>query len=364
MTRKIAIAIFLTVFGFSPIQAQNLLEQLNDTTMVSAEDAPTDAAPILAKKWNQLKTKHFTLNFGVAMFLDYNTVKQDDNNIQQVEKIGSATEFRAQRLIFSGTLLFFKRPWRYMVAANYNGMDAPQGKENLSVIDLNIEIPFGRSGWITLGKQKEGVGHEYIMPGSQGMFTERGSGAPAFVKQRNIGVRYSNSILKNRATYTDGVFNSWLEKGNENSFADNGMQYTARVTGLPMYTADDNFMHVGLGWRYTNAPGGKLSYKAKPEANTAPYFINTGSFDASAANTLMLEWIGVTGPFSVAAEYMNAFISSKSHSNPDFNYWQIGGSWFITGDHRNYNKQSGSMGKLFPKRISNLAKEAALAHLN
>ena len=330
--------------------AQNVFESLNDTAMINAEEAPMSAAPISAKKWNQLKTKYFTLNFGVAVFLDYNIPSQDKDNIEQVGKIESATEFRAQRLIFSGNLLFFKRPWRYMISANYIGMDAPPDGDKFSVIDLNIEIPFGKSGWLTLGKQKEGVGHEYVAPGSQLAFTERGSGEPAFIKQRNIGIRYSNSVLKNRITYTVGVFNSWLEKGNNNSFSDNGMQVTSRLTYLPTFVSARELVHIGVGYRYAGAPGGKVSFKAKPEVNTAPSFINTGSFDAVASSTFMFEGIAVHGPLSFVSEYMKAFVNSSINGNPSFDYWQAGGSWFITGENRNYNQQTGNLGKLIPKK--------------
>ena len=339
------------------MQGQTLLDQLNDTAVIHPTEAPTDAAPIMAKKWNQIKTKYFTLNFGAAMFLDYNIPHQDDNNIEQVGKIDDAVELRAQRIILSGNLLFFKRPWRYMISGNYNGMDANTGSDAFSIIDLNLEVPFGKYGWLTVGKQKEGVGHEYVAPGSQLTWTERASGVPALIKQRNYGVRYSNSILENRMTYTFGVFNSWVEKGNKNSFADNGMQLTSRVTYLPIFESARELLHVGAGWRYTDAVGDKLSYKAKPEANTAPSFISTGSFDANAANTLMLEAMGVKGPVSFYTEYMNAFVNSKIHNNPNFNYWQVGASWFITGENRNYNKQTGSLGKLIPKRNFKLLKK-------
>lgn len=238
-----------------------------------------------------------------------------------------------------------------MISLNYNGLDAPQGSKAFSVIDLNLEIPFGeKGGWLTLGKQKEGVGHEYVAPGTQLMFMERGSGVPAFVKQRNLGIRYSNSVLNQRMTYTLGVFNSWLEKGNDKSFSENGTQITARVTGLPLYTSDRDLLHLGIGLRHAKAPDGKLSYKAKPEVNTAPSYINTGSFDATNSNILMLEAIKVNGPVSLIAEYMNNFVKSSSLNNPNLSYWQVGGSWFITGENRKYNRNNGNLGKLIPNK--------------
>ena len=36
------------------------------------------------------------MNIGMAVFLDQNNISQNDNSIQQVCELGSATEFRAQ----------------------------------------------------------------------------------------------------------------------------------------------------------------------------------------------------------------------------------------------------------------------------
>jgi phosphate-selective porin OprO/OprP len=353
--RLIGVAFLLCIA--SNLIAQNKSLPLNDTAIVPMDQAPMAAAPILAQKWNQIHTKWFNLNFGMAFILDHNIVSQNDISIGQVGKVEPATEFRGERLMATGNLLFFKHPWRYMISANFNGLDAPPGDKKFSFIDWNFEIPFGKNGgWITVGKQKEGVGHEYVAPGTQLMFMERGSGVPMIVRQRNIGIRFSNSILKQRATYTIGFFNNYWETGK--SFSDNGSQITMRVTALPIYTSDADLLHVGIGYRYTDATDGKLSYKAKPEVNTAPSFINTGSFNASAANTLMLELIKVNGPVSFIAEYMSNSVRSVDANNPNFHYWQIGADWFITGENRRYNKNNGNLGKLMPKKNFGFAKNA------
>ena len=331
------------------VHAQDHFLSLDDTTVIKAEEAPMSAPPIMAKKWNQLHTKYFNLNLGLALILDHNIVSQDNNNIEQVGKVNPGTEFRGERIVLSGTLNIAKYPWRYMISANFNGLDAPPGKKTFEFIDYNVEIPLGKTaGWITFGKQKEGVGHEYVAPGTQLMFMERGSGVPMFVRQRNIGIRYSNSILQQRATYTIGLFNNYWETGK--SFAANGSQVTARITALPEYTSDRDLLHLGFGYRYSDATDGKLSYRAKPEANTAPAFINTGSISASASNTIMLEAIKVNGPVSFIGEYLNAFVNATGSASASFNYWQLGGSWFITGENRRYNKQNGNLGKLIPKK--------------
>jgi phosphate-selective porin OprO and OprP len=326
---------------------------LNDTTQLKKEAISSTAPPVMAKKWNQFKTKLFTMNIGACILLDQNFVVQDNSSIEQVGKIDPGTEIRADRLMLTGQLLF-KNPWHYMVSYNYNGLDAPQGEKSFSFIDWNIDIPVGKKGgWFTLGKQKEGVGYEYCAPGSQLIFTERGSGTPALVRQRNIGIRYSNSVLNHRLIYSVGAFNNYWETGK--SFSENGSQITGRVVYLPVFKSERDLLHVGIAYRYSDATNGELSFKGKPEANTAPSYFNTGSFDASGSNTLMLELIKVNGPVSFIGEYLNCNINTVG-SNLSFNYFEIAGSWFITGENRHYNHQNGVLGKLIPKKNFNFTK--------
>jgi phosphate-selective porin OprO and OprP len=351
--KKLLWLLFLLEYTLSSF-GQERSASLDDTVQVKREEIHASAPPVMAKNWNQLKTKVFTMNIGLAILLDQNIVVQDDNSIEQVGKVNPGTEFRGDRLILTGQLLFFRNPWSYMIGANYNGLDAPQGDKTYSFLDWSLQIPIGKKGgWVTLGKQKEGVGYEYVAPGSQLFFTERGSGEPSLVKQRNIGIRYSNSILSQRLIFTVGAFNNYWETGK--SFTANGSQIAARVVGLAQYKSDRNLLHIGFDYRYSDASDGLVSYKGKPEANTAPSYFNTDTLHASGANLFMLEFIKVNGPVSFVGEYANNVVSTPG-TNPSFGYFQFGGSWFITGENRRYNRQNGVLGKLIPKRNFNFKK--------
>lgn len=340
----------LTILIFSRLGAQQPLLSLADSTEVSPGEMSAAAPPIMLESWNQAKTKFLEVNFGFALLLDHNTVIQDDVNVAQVGEVDPATEFRGDRFILSGSISINKKaPWRYMVSANFNGLDAQDGKKRFDFIDWNLEIPLGqKGGWFTVGKQKEGVGHEYVAPGTQLMFMERGSGVPMWVRQRNIGLRYSNSLLAQRITCSVGAFNDYWASGK--SFSANGSQLTARVTGLPVYASNRHLVHFGVGYRSTQASEDKLAFKARPEANSAPHFINTGAITADGACSFMAELIGVRGPVSVIAEYMHMTVKSPIGNSPQFNYWQVGGSWFLTGENRRYNRLTGNLGKVIPTR--------------
>ena len=138
MHKKSLLLLLLTLLLFSVSQAQNVFELLNDTAVVKAEETPSTAAPIMAKKWNNIESKYFTMNIGVAMFLDHNIVNQDDNNIEQVGDIGPATEFRAERKLLSGSLKFSKHPWRYMISGNYTKANKKDGAGNQILMPRNM----------------------------------------------------------------------------------------------------------------------------------------------------------------------------------------------------------------------------------
>lgn len=347
--KSLLLTISLLTFLFLSSHAQELDKLFNDTATVNAAQVTQTAPPIMAQNWNQWQTKFFTLNLGFAILLDHNILIQDDSSIAQVGDVKSATQFRGDRLILSGTFFASKKyPWRYMISVNYNGLDAPPDKK-FDFVDWNIEIPFSaKAGWLTLGKQKEGVSLEYIAPGTQMQFMERATGAPMLVRQRNIGIRYSNSVLDHRLFYTFGFFNNYWETGK--SFSANGSQYAGRIAGLPRYKSDRDLLHLGIGFRYSDDTEGKLSYKARPEANTAPYFINTGSFKASGSNTLFLEMMMASGPVLFVGEYANCSIKGTDAGNLSIGYYHVGASWFLTGENRRYNRTVGNPGKVIPKK--------------
>ena len=61
------------------------------------------------------------------------------------------------------------------------------------------------------------------------------------------------------------------------------------------------------------------------------------------------EFAFVTGPLSFQAEYIHVFTNAGALSNPNFWGFYLFGSYFITGEHRNYGKQSGTFDQIEPK---------------
>jgi len=69
--KNIVLSLF-AVLSLVQLKAQDLFASLNDTATISKFEAPMSAAPVMAKKWNQIHTKWFNLNIGAAFLLDHN----------------------------------------------------------------------------------------------------------------------------------------------------------------------------------------------------------------------------------------------------------------------------------------------------
>jgi phosphate-selective porin OprO/OprP len=54
---------------------------------------------------------------------------------------------------------------------------------------------------------------------------------------------------------------------------------------------------------------------------------------------------------------MNNFVNIPG-KNLSFGYYQMAGSWFLTGENRRYNRQTGVLGKLVPKKNFNFKKNS------
>jgi len=131
---------------------------------------------------------------------------------------------------------------------------------------------------------------------------------------------------------------------------------TARLTGV-LYAADGDrrLVHVGAGYshRFTGAGGSRWpfgGFDARPEVRLAPSFVDTGSIEADGMDVVGGELAVVLGPFSAQTELLWAFVDAADAGNPQLAGWYAQASWFLTGEHRRYNRSKGSFKGVKPNR--------------
>jgi phosphate-selective porin OprO/OprP len=171
---------------------------------------------------------------------------------------------------------------------------------------------------------------------------------PFFVS-RNIGAKVTRVFgAEHRMTLSGGVFNDWWATGD--SLSDSGTDVSARFTGLVWDQRDGtSFLHLGASGRYAGADNNTMRYKGRPESNVADNYVDTGNLDADHAWHLGLEALWNEGPFSVLAEYNQAWVDSAANGDPTFSGYYVTASWILTGETRPYDRTVGYARRVMPK---------------
>lgn len=283
-----------------------------------------------------VNTDNFSIKFGLAILLDYTAFSQDATSIAQQGIQPDQFEVRDFRFMARGHFMVLT-DWRYQVSVQYKGFAQDPGQPDWQIADLNLTVGIG-IGDLTFGKTKQTFGYEMVgdaanLPQEERLLTP-------FFKSRDIGVKLMNTAFGQRATWSVGWFNDgWVK--NDYSWNESGQQFSGRITALPMWQeGSKRYLHLAVAGRYNGAARDSLQYRGQPQSNVATYYINTGKFVADHAWHLGFEALWADGPFSVLAEYNQAWIASAQ--NASTNGWYVEGSWIVTGGGpRPYDRKVG-----------------------
>jgi phosphate-selective porin OprO/OprP len=298
--------------------------------------------------WNHWSTENTNnVLFGVLALDRQEWPSQDSESEDQVGDLEELEggEIRDIRLGIFGTLSFFERPWGYTisVATNSFNKEFEEGVlDNFRAIDYRVDIPVGESMKLTVGKQKEPISMERTMTLINLPMQERSAPIDTFLRSRNFGAQLSGTALDRRLSWAGGIFNDFIDE--DLSVGDATTSVTGRVTWLP-YLSDDesNLLHLAIGTRLSDGEQ-PVRYRAKPEFNKSPMFVDTGLFDADRIDQLSLEASWRHGPFWLAAEHLSTSTDSPTSGRLDFSGYFVMASWIITGEMRTYNQGNGTFG--------------------
>ena len=90
----------------------------------------------------------------------------------------------------------------------------------------------------------------------------------------------------------------------------------------------------------------------------APRFVDTGTLRMQSAHLVGPEFAWVHGPASVQAEYIRAGLNPVTgNANANFHGYYLLGSYFLTGEQRNYRASAGQFRGIKPRRNFNLGQK-------
>jgi phosphate-selective porin OprO and OprP len=183
-------------------------------------------------------------------------------------------------------------------------------------------------------------------------FTER---SPQFALDpaRNWGVAFYSHTDDERLVVQAGAFRSGTDNTGTDIGDGNDMAYTARVTGLPWYEAEGDslrLLHVGGAVSQRYAKNDTVSFNQGPQSsllqsgtdNPRTPFVPAISIPATQNQLFNVQAALVLGPLSFQAEWSGTRVDQINGGPIFFQGAYLLGSYFLTGEHREYNREFGT----------------------
>ena len=308
---------------------------------------------ISAYNWNAFETDFINMRALAMVGLDASHFYQDGINKLQVGDMShyDRWDVRGLRIGAAGTINFDKA-WTYLISGAINSLMRDydnQSDEAFTLLDCLIGIPlWGEYGRLQIGKMKEPISMERTMGMIFEQVMERPMHLDALLPSRNIGITLSDLIWNERIRWRAGIFNDWLDKDHL-SIRESNYQITGRITGI-LYENKENqqLVHLGAAYRYEKIKEGTVRYDVGPEFYFSKPWLDTGNIPAEYSDTLNLEFSYLDGPLWLASEYTATSLHTLSDEKLFFHGYHVALNYFITGEHRGYNKRTGNVRRITP----------------
>jgi phosphate-selective porin OprO/OprP len=191
-------------------------------------------------------------------------------------------------------------------------------------------------------------------------FMEDSLATATFGPQRNLGIQILNTEFYRRTSWSFGAFLDVEDLDDDNKYFgashnSAGYDLTTRITGVPWYEdGGEKLLHLGLSYsrqfRDDTDSDAQVRFSTRPESHiTDEKLVDTDAFYADDVDLICFETAFVSGPLSFQGEYFYAKTDSKDEDNPDFWGFYVYGSYFLTGESRDYVKSKGTFTPEIPK---------------
>jgi len=323
----------------------------------------TDAAE--KKKKDDAKKPLFVLNG--QMQADQIYFGQDAVSRAAVGDLQDGAQFRRLRIGARGTAF---EVFEYSLGVDFALANQP------SYLDNYIEwkqLPWLQN--VRVGHYFEPFSLERVTQNRNNTFMER-SLVDTFAPARNMGAMIYGNTENELATYAIGTFRTNSDNVGNDSF-DSGQALTMRGTWLPYWdeASDGRFyLHLGAAYSWRDASQNQVRFRNTPEIRKqqpnnvlgpigfpnpsnyqngapspfAPIFVDTGNIRADNFQLFDPEFAVILGPLSLQSEYAFATVDQIGGPPLFFNGYMAQLSYFLTGEHRPYDRKLGIHKRLEP----------------
>jgi phosphate-selective porin OprO/OprP len=301
------------------------------------------------KSWNTFNLGFTTFKIGVAFLYEYAGFSQDDVGKRQMDsakvKLESGFDVRDTRLFFSGKFNT-KRTITWKVGVMYDGsLDAWFIRES----GFMISVP-ELWGSIFIGRTKEGVSLSKVMSGYAVEMLERHMASDPIPILAD-GIKWLGFLPKQNIFWNLGIYTDWLSKGQ--SFSTDSWQFASRVGWVPVHSvATKTNLHIAANIRLGHPVNDTIRLKSRPEANPAPFFIDSGKFPSENSTYLGWEIYYTSGSWMIGTEYFWHKFNSPQKDDPVFNGGELVVTYLFGGMARPYTIPGGNIYGFVPVKKS------------
>ena len=333
------------------------------STVEKSLDKVVDAAD--KKKKDDAKKPTFILNGQVQADQIY--FGQDPVSRAAVGDLQDGAQFRRLRIGGRGTAF---EVFEYSLGVDFALANQP------SYLDNYIEwkqLPWLQN--VRVGHYFEPFSLERVTQNRNNTFMER-SLVDTFAPARNMGAMAYGVTEDELATWAIGTFRTNSDNTGNDSF-DSGQALTMRGTWLPFWDeASDgrSYLHLGAAYSYRDAFQNQVRFRNTPEIRKqqppdvlgpvkvppsnyqngvpspfAPIFVDTGIIkDVDHFQLFDPEFALIMGPLSLQSEYAFAAVHRTGRPDLFFNGYMAQVSYFLTGEHRPYDRTLGIHSRVRP----------------
>jgi len=337
----------LLLFAGSLCRAQTATSPAHEPApekTIEAGGADAEAPKRKLVHWNEYEGPYFTIRMGGGLLLEYDAYAQDEESKQQFA-LHPEARVRDFRFLLKGRFPRFKRSVTWCAGIMYNGASSSWLMRETGVM---FELPEWW-GYLFVGRTKEGFSLNKVMSGYSNWTLERSTMSDATIPILGDGVKWLGYVPRRHLLWNVGYYLDYINE--DQSFSSYDNQAVARVAWLPLDSEDSGtLLHLGINTRYGNVDQGELQIRSRPEAFTAPYFLDTGEFPADKTKMAGIELYYRPGPWLFGTEYWFQDVSSNATGNPLFQGGEAVATWLITGETRGYTTTGGYFKSVSPAR--------------
>lgn len=297
-------------------------------------------------------------------------------NIPGNNPLEDGVAFRRARITIGGTIY---KNFEFLTEYDFfNGFQTSAAENRQANVPVPTElwVQFKELPWVgnvRIGNQKPLYSFEHLTSSRFLNFIERSLGFDAFAENQNNGfqpgVTVSDTYADKHGTWGVGVF-KYTRSIFGTGLGRNETELNGRATFLPVYQEDGRYLvHVGVGGYARDLDQDQARYRSRLDARSNPsafasLVADTGLFFGTQQYAVIPEFVAVAGPWSFQTEYYASWVGHTRAAGPNntrladqgTGYFQSAYGevhYFLTGEHREYNRDSGTFTRVTPR--SNVA---------